>query len=68
MQKKFLYQMTGNTKNFFFFIVLKTISKFFGAKKYFFLEETKDFYFNPLNKIKWGPDERSASDFSCNFS
>ena len=34
-----------------------------GVKKYLFVKETKDFYFNPLNKIKWGLDERSASDF-----
>ena len=31
-----------------------------------FVKETKDFYFNPLNKTKWGPDERSASDFELN--
>ena len=31
-----------------------------------FLKETKDFNFNPLNKNKWGPDERSASDFALN--
>ena len=30
------------------------------------MKETKDFYSNPLNKIKWGPDERSASDFALN--
>ena len=30
------------------------------------MKETKDVYFNPLNKIKWGPDERSASDFALN--
>ena len=28
------------------------------------VKETKDLYLNPLNKIKWGPDERSASDFA----
>ena len=32
------------------------------------MKETKDFYLNPLNKIKWGPDERSASDFAlCQY-
>ena len=30
------------------------------------MKETKDLYFNPLNKTKWGPDERSASDFAFN--
>ena len=40
--------------------------KFFRVKKYFFVKETKNFYLNPLNKIKWGPDERSASDFAFN--
>ena len=39
---------------------------FFGAKKYLFVKETKDFYFNPLNKIKWGPDEHSAPNFALN--
>ena len=28
------------------------------------MKETKDFYLNPVNKIKWGPDECSASDFA----
>ena len=27
-----------------------------------FLKDTKDYFFNPLNKIKWGLDERSAPD------
>ena len=31
------------------------------------MKETKDFYFNPLNKTKWGQDERSASDFAIAF-
>ena len=39
---------------------------FFRVKEYFFVKETKDFYFNPLNKIKWGPDEHPASDFAMN--
>ena len=53
--------MIQNNKNMY----LK-FSKFFGAKKKIFFKETKDLYFNSLNKIKWGPDERSASDFSFN--
>ena len=42
------------------------MSRFFGAKNIFFVKETKDCFFHPLNKIKWGPDESSASDFAFN--
>ena len=31
------------------------------------MKDPKDFYFNPLNKINWGPDERSASEFYIEF-
>ena len=30
------------------------------------LKDTKDLNLNPLNKIKLGPDERSAYDFAFN--
>ena len=58
--------MTGNSKKTFFLKFKIKIFKVFRVKKYFFVKETKDFYLNPLNKIKWGPDERSASDFALN--
>ena len=45
-------------------IIIK-IFKVFRVKNKF-MKETKDFYLNPLNMIKWGPDERSASDFALN--
>ena len=43
-----------------------SIFKVFRGKKKLFVKETKDLYFDPLNKFKWGPDERSASDFEFN--
>ena len=57
--------MTGNSKNHFFKVLNKKFLSF-KSKQFFFLKETKDFYLNPLKKIKWGPDERSASDFALN--
>ena len=41
-------------------------SKFLGVNKICFVKETKDLYFNPLYKIKWVPNKRSASDFAFN--
>ena len=63
LPKKFLEQMTqNNTKHLF--TVLNNNFQFFVWKKKLFVKETKDFYFNPLNKIQWGPDERSDSEFA----
>ena len=58
--------MTGNSKKHFFKVLNKNFLSFFRVKTYFFVKETKDFYLNPLNKIIWGPDERSASDLALN--
>ena len=57
--------MTRNQKKHFF----KVLNNYFQkklVKQYLFVKVTKNFHFNPLNKIKWGPDERSASDFAFN--
>ena len=42
---------------------VQSIKISFFRENNLFVKEKKDFYFNRLNKIKWGPDERSASDF-----
>ena len=57
--------MTGNN-NFFKKVFINNFQSFFGVKKYFFGKETNDFYFNPLNKTTWRPDEHSASEFALN--
>ena len=54
--------MTGNSKKHFFKVLNQNFQRFLGQKNIFFVKETKDFYLNLLNKTKWGPDERSASD------
>ena len=41
--------MTGNNKNIFLKVFNKNFQSFLG-KKIIFVKETKDFYFNPLNK------------------
>ena len=58
--------MTRNNKMHLTKVLNNKFQSFFGVKKFFFVKETKDFYFNPLNKIRWGPDKRSASDFAFN--
>ena len=62
-----------NYYNLFNFFIIKNWQKKYKQScyrlpktRYLFLKETKDFYFNPLNKIKWGPDEHLAPDFALN--
>ena len=53
--------MTQNSKKKHLFKVLDNSFYHFLVKKIFVCERDKGFFYNPLNKIKWGSDERFAS-------